>query len=553
MSITRARRSTDAIEKLYISMRHLFHRGVYRPSAAPGKILRNLLFEIDPEIYGSMTDPNKVELSGLMYVLDRLPEGIVETPYVCFTSDEGYDRSIFTPIIPAKRRRFCYRIDDDQMNIEISRGRSDIYDVLTHLTFLYNEADKIRNRAFNNETLSKSRAWEFIENVVFNEVEISRKDREVALMHLSTILGRTFEETQDIHSYFSKPDDKDNFFRIVYWMGYTSQQDRIGTKKREITFTSTLRESIGHHMIGEKWANEIKKVLFENNLQDKNIHIISANMHSVSNMLYAYDGLKKKYKVDSVDIYEDLSAANNKMMRESLNDYAQQNGLVYIKDQSGTNINVQIIDMSKVNIANTAFSYAKAKNDDVIVVMDYAFGEQAFEAMDELLKPYKVGDVRFKMNVKSVAIMGKAGILEGNKGDIMIATAHVFEGTTDNYVFENELTAADFEGQGLGVYEGPMISVLGTSLQNKDILEYFKYSSFQAIGLEMEGAHYQKAIQVASKIRHHIDKDVKVMYAYYASDNPLETGSTLASGGLGLTGVKPTYLITQKILEKIIK
>jgi hypothetical protein len=41
------------------------------------------------------------------------------------------------------------------------------------------------------------------------------------------------------------------------------------------------------------------------------------------------------------------------------------------------------------------------------------------------------------------------------------------------------------------------------------------------------------------------------MYAYYASDNPLETGSTLSSGGLGLTGVKPTYLITLRILEKI--
>ena len=38
---------------------------------------------------------------------------------------------------------------------------------------------------------------------------------------------------------------------------------------------------------------------------------------------------------------------------------------------------------------------------------------------------------------------------------------------------------------------------------------------------------------------------------YYASDNPLETGSTLASGGLGTTGVKPTYLITIKILEQI--
>ncbi|MDE5451198.1 DUF6909 family protein, partial [Elizabethkingia meningoseptica] len=57
----------------------------------------------------------------------------------------------------------------------------------------------------------------------------------------------------------------------------------------------------------------------------------------------------------------------------------------------------------------------------------------------------------------------------------------------------------------------------------------------------------------ASKIRNHIEEDLFLCYAYYASDNPLETGSTLSSGGLGLTGVKPTYLITLRILEKIIE
>ncbi|MFT6842052.1 MAG: hypothetical protein ACJASR_000817, partial [Psychroserpens sp.] len=34
---------------------------------------------------------------------------------------------------------------------------------------------------------------------------------------------------------------------------------------------------------------------------------------------------------------------------------------------------------------------------------------------------------------------------------------------------------------------------------------------------------------------------------------PLETGSTLASGGLGVSGVKPTYLITEKILKYILE
>jgi hypothetical protein len=202
--------------------------------------------------------------------------------------------------------------------------------------------------------------------------------------------------------------------------------------------------------------------------------------------------------------------------------------------------------------------------------MDYPFGEQAFEVMDELLKPFelpappsaeathpaekpamKSQKNRIPLNVESISIMGKAGILEGGKGDIMVPTSHVFEGTADNYPVANDFTKSDFEGNGLIVTEGTMITVLGTSLQNKDILRYFLRSSWKAVGLEMEGAHYQKAIQSASKIRKSISENVVIRYAYYASDNPLVTGHTLASGSLGEEGVKPTYLITSKILNRI--
>jgi hypothetical protein len=183
--------------------------------------------------------------------------------------------------------------------------------------------------------------------------------------------------------------------------------------------------------------------------------------------------------------------------------------------------------------------------------MDYAFGEQAYETMEELLKPYEHKGENYFLNVLSISIMGKAGILEGGKGDIMIPKAHLFEGTADNYPFQNELTKKDLIGFGSEVFEGAMITVLGTSLQNKDVLRFFHDSTWNVIGLEMEGAHYQKAIQAASKIRGNISEKVKVRYAYYASDNPLKTGGTLASGGLGTSGVKPTYAITQKIIEQI--
>jgi hypothetical protein len=377
-------------------------------------------------------------------------------------------------------------------------------------------------------------------------------EREIAMSHAANILGRTFAEVQAIYDGFAIPEAPERFLHIVYWLGKIAIEEVVDNNKRTITFSPILRERLGHHIYGEIWANNIKEVLYKQDLLQRPIHIISANMHSVMNSIFAPVVLAAKYKnKDAFEVFEDLSASNNKDLRKKVEEVAMQNGMVFLPDTSGTNIDVQIFDTAKFDWKKTAFPKANNKVKPVLIVMDYAFGEQAYETIDELLKPYKKDDQKFFLDVQSVSIMGKAGILVGDKGDIMIANAHINEGTADNYPFENELTAQMFEGNGIPVYAGPMISVLGTSLQNKDLLKFFLESTWGAIGLEMEGAYYQKAIQSASKIRKSINPDVKVRYAYYASDNPLETGSTLASGGLGTTGVKPTYLITIKILEQI--
>jgi len=548
---TRSQDSSNAIGKLYITMRHLFNRGFYKPMGVSGETLRNALLSLRPEIYGSIAE-TKVELNGLSYVIDRLPEGIEECQFISLTADEGFKKSHFKPIIPPKRRRNCYRIDKNQMNIEVTRGRSEIYDILTHLTFLFIESHKIKDNILINESGQTIREWQYLEDVVLNNKKLNTDEREVLLAHLANILGRNFLEVQETNKLFATKNKPNRLFEIYYWLGKLALDEVLNGKKRVITFSSELRESIGHHVYGEVWANNIKEVLFKNNLLVKPIHIISANMHSVMNSIYAPLTLVKESKLNKgMALFEMLSDDANKNLQHKVKEFANNNGLIYVKDTSGTNINVQIIDTSKIDFSKTNYKPNISEN-SVIVVMDYAFGEQAFETMDELLKPYEIEQKRHHLNVKSVSIMGKAGILEGGKGDIMIPSAHIFEGTADNYPFTNLLSKSDLEGFGLNVFDGAMISVLGTSLQNKDILEFFHDSTWNVIGLEMEGAHYQKAIQSASKIRGNIGKDVKVCYAYYASDNPLKTGSTLASGGLGTTGVKPTYAITQKILEKIL-
>lgn len=563
-SRTRAQESRAAIERIYIIMRHLFVRSHYKPGGVSGSSLSEALLTLQPEIYGSMGDAEKVELNGLAYVTARLPKGIERCRFIKLIAAEGYNHSGFEKIVPAKRRRNCYRVDEETMVIEVTRGRSEIYDILTHLTFIYIEADKIRAHAL--EEGHPSREWLKLEKIVLSQA--SKADstieeaeiRERAISYTSTLLGRTFEETVAAqHRFFQGEPYNNSLFEIVYWLGRVAMEEMQHNLDRQISFSSALRERIGNHIHGENWAAAVKKFLWTQNLWQRPLHIISANLHSILNCLYAYPALKQKMEGrESIEkIARELSLPENFALNHEVREFALQHGMYYLEDRAETNVHVQIFDTSllpldllspelKLNLALVE------QEQPVILVMDYAFGEQAFELFDELLKPYKIEEQSIKLNLASISVMGKAGTLVGNRGDLMLPTAHIFEGTADNYPFKNDLSKQDFQDVEIPVHEGALLTVLGTSLQNADVLEYFKSSSWNVVGLEMEGAHLQKAIQAAAKIRRSINENVVLRYVYYASDNPLMTSSSLASGSLGQSGVKPTYAISLKFLHKIL-
>ncbi len=324
---TKAQESSAAIEKMYITIRHLFNRGFYKPMGVSGDTLREALLTLRPEIYGAIAD-EKVELNGLLYVMERLPIGIEECRFINLTSDEGYSKSHFKAIVPPKRKRNCYRIDEEQMNIEITRGRSDIYDILTHLTFIFIESHKIKDRVLLDEAGEYSRDWQKLELVVAQKKKLTLVEKEKAISHTANILGRTFEEILDIYDSFGQETAPDRFLHIIYWLGKLAIEEVIDNNKRTISFSPILRERLGHHIHGEIWATQIKKVLQENELLNRPIHIISANMHSVMNCLFAAVALKFKFEnKSSLEIYEELSKPEAKELRDKVELLALKNEL----------------------------------------------------------------------------------------------------------------------------------------------------------------------------------------------------------------------------------
>jgi hypothetical protein len=553
--LTNAQKARIAIRTIKTVSDALALRGYYKPSGKSGQTLADGLKMLSPEIYGSMNDPRIIELKGLEYVLERLPRGIEKCNRIILTAQEEFEHTSFEIILPPKRRRTSYRVSEKEICFVITRGISEVYDLLTHLTFLNIEAGKVYGQMKGRDG-NLSREWLELEKVIHHKTRLKGDELDKAIWNLSILLGRKFQETRECYEYLEQyADDRNDvniLFKIIHGLGNRVEDEK---KSRDeellVSFTPSLRDIIGNQSYSKKWAKDIKDKIFELGLENQPLHIISANMHSVLNLVYGYAAIQKCSKKNKAgDLYRSIHGL--RANAETVKTYALKNGLYELPDSSGTHIDCQIIDIAKlgsVKFHPELKLLLPKKEKPIILVMDYAFGAQAFEAMDELLEPIETDDGIRKLNVRSISVMGKAGILPGKKGDIMLATSHVFEGTAHNYIVDNDLQKEDF-GDSVNVYVGPIVTVFGTSLQNRELLKRFQTSSWKAVGLEMEGGHYQRAISSAM-IRSHIPKSVKTNYAYYASDNPLESGQTLASGSIGEEGVKPTYMITKIILEKI--
>lgn len=554
---TRSHAGRLAIRNFRIAADALLLIGRFKMNGRSGQVLQDALKTLGPEIYGSMNDPRSIELKGLEYVMDRLPRGIEECNRFVMTSEEDFGDTPFEMLVPPKRRRISYRISQREMCFVITCGFSEIHDILTHLTFLYIEAKNINSKMRDQEG-NLTTEWKQLEEFVTTKGELDNESLNRAIWNLSIILGRTFHETKETYEYFESCKKQTNLcnslFDIIYKLGNGIEIINQTQTDIEIQFTPELSHVILHHIYGKRWAAQLKGKLRELGLEDRPVHLISSNPHSVVNLLYGYGavgaGSQAQLPRDLYDFVRELRRRGGEVL-----EYARSRGFHEIPDVSGAHVDCQIIDTAGIDFGvlhpELRFDLDAVKSEKpVILVMDYAFGTQAFELIDALLQPTVVDDREQNLNLRSVSVMGKAGTLCGKKGDIMIATAHVLEGSAENYILDNDLTEEDFAGY-QDVFVGPIITVLGTSLQNRDVLETFKTTSWKAVGLEMEGGHYHRAIN-AAMIRGHISKDVKVRYAYYASDNPLMSGQTLASGSLGAEGIKPTYLITKCILEEIL-
>ena len=195
------------------------------------------------------------------------------------------------------------------MGFVISTGMSEIYDILTHLTFLYIEAKHIHSKT-RDEDGKPIREWLRFEKDVHREEELKEEDLEQAIWNLSILLGRSYHETKDTYDYLDKAKDELKSNNGLFQIIYSSQSYRKGNSRKRSPgcLFQALSDRPNRASALRKKMGGCNEQELANGLQDRPLHIISANLHSVLNLIYGYAAVKDKKEKSPVKIFTLLSS-----------------------------------------------------------------------------------------------------------------------------------------------------------------------------------------------------------------------------------------------------
>lgn len=510
--------------------------------------LADLYKALEPALHPRVKDETIIDWGALTYAARRLPENVTRS-FVFLLTDNlptvYASPELLFPFVPTEaRHRFVYEMMPGKDIVLVRDGLSDLADFVTCLCAFAVEARKIRYR-LNHPALI---------------LEISRLESGAPLENLPF----DAEERAQLRRIW--PSGAEDRVRDI---AFHRQAYSVDVRKQVNNYNGRLSE-VWASQVGEA-AERLAGLRPSDFPDDIEVHVVSSNTHSVSNCLNPYfaeakdeilswaakEGLREHEWPSAFDEVYHLSrpwfSAHPEARRE-LEASEAECGILRLPETVTTGIQVQLIDAARVRglvadpgilVEGRAAGSGGARS--IIINIDYAFGEQAEEIMRSLL-------LLFGRNVRSINVLGKAGALAGSRGDILVPTAFI-EQSNDAFQplpGESAEAIARLEAAlpGREVSAGPLLTVGGTLLQNRAMLQFYR-RIWGCIGLEMEGIWYLRAVLEAEELGV-LRRAAARRFLYYVSDLPLEAGLSLSERLSPTEGIPPLYAITREVLRALL-
>ena len=526
------------------------------------RTLLPLYQNLEPALHPAVKE-SRIDFGGLSYAVSRLPANVTRNFVYLLTDDLPYEFSrpedSFDSVPTEARRRQVWEMLPGKSLVLFRNGLSDLIDFISCLCLYAVEVRKIRKKISDPETLRF--IGTFLDSTAGNEggnTELTDVDLSE---HFYSHIPLSAEEARGIVGIWgSQAPIK------LKQLAYHREALSVDIRRQTQSYNSR-RTDIWTHQIG----NATHQLLgYEpSDLPDRiKVHIISSNTHSVTNCLNPFlvecsDEIVKWAKThrypdaDSDWTYpqdlvyaaaRDFLAANPEraVNRKTESDW----GILRLHETVSTGIQVQLIDLKRLNgfALESGLGDFPISTEALLINIDYAFGEQAEEIIRNLI-------LLFGHRLASINVLGKAGSLVGNRGDILVPTAFV-EQTSDRFFPFNSGVSCEYDkleelAAGRGVHYGRMLTVAGTLLQNTQMLHFYRHI-WDCIGLEMEGTSYYQQILESQQLGV-VPEDIRMRFLYYVSDLPLDKSADLASRLSQAEGIPPLYAITRQIIRDIFK
>lgn len=539
---------SSAIENFEILVRHGALRGVF--------VIDDFLeaFKaMEPSLHRYCRDEGVVDVDALVYCTARLPAGVHALHEILVQADVPDKlpqmagiRRLETPA----RRRSTFQIGEDIVIVVAREGVTELLDLVTLLTSYAIEAHKIHALLGRSPLLGDLQAY------LAGEPDLAVGNRLMA--RLAFELGSTDDALVRLDAVW----DNDLLARVVHLA--TRRSNLVVRLHRDYSIEASRQRA-------RLWSER----LFEETamISNNEVHIVSSNLFAAVNLLSGFPRLHFEAIWDwasSQSQHRELFAQVQSLagrtnlvymvLPEWLNAFPEraaerlaydlEHGLQNLEDTFHVGVGAQAVDLARIDFErlDPRLRLDKTRIEEhrpLLLNFDYAFGEQAGIVVEQLFR-------RFAGRVASFSIMGKAGTVVGDRGGVMLPNYLLREGSRDVYdlPFGNYLEPSDFVELELGALysDGPMLTVLGTILQNDEMLLRYR-DEWKILGLEMEGIPYLRALHQCRKLGY-LRQDLRVGIAYWASDAPLRVGEGL-SNETALQGLTAVYAINVAILNSL--
>jgi hypothetical protein len=472
----------------------------------------------------------EIDIGAWSYALNRLPECVIETyvfilmnkpPKILSLSEGPLDK--IPRMKTNARNRDIYKYLDGKNVVIVREMETDVLDFVSNICIHIIESKKLRTCIFSPVTLKNinevKNDFDKTVNVLMNTTGLNFKNNEIKI--LRHLFGNSFGDKliniclnyQDINLSITKLSTYDND-PIENWienlwnvakdlLNVNSSVDEIDDLIVDIAQGSkkTLLSCISPHIYKNK--EKILKWAQETNCKLKTLKFLNEADKLVAFSHYYYLAFPEEAKErEKMDI---------------------EHGIVTIEKTFSTGVKILLINLNKLDpkFMDPNIKYKSRSKNHLIIHIGYTFGCQSHDIIKPLLMLF--GSKSYSLN-----IIGKAGALQGERTDILVASKIFYDKTHDlSGIKHGNIDIEDLKKvTKSNIHFGPMLTVAGTVLQNYDLLNYYKYV-MGCIGLEMEGYFFVREIE--NSMKHGlIREDFVTRCFYYSSDLPLDPNQNLA-------------------------